>query len=1706
MDKRKGIILAIVLFLIIGLGTFVFAGGSEENGNGSGNNTNNPSNNNDGNGGQDTPSENNDDGETEEEGGQSTNNNGGNTITVGGNSGNNATRPAGGNNNTDGDELVTDGEGENNPTTPTVDYKALLDELANMVEKATSKNDLRAAEQFREDNNITEENIATLNDETASETYEDIIAILTDNDLPVVTPADLNDNYFNEAVEVSISDATEVKYTLTLNGEDVTETADLANLSDEGKYVLTVRDAAFNEVVVTFTVDNTDPLLLVNDEKVEDGEIIYVNESAKMTVDETNLESFTSNGHDRTENVLNGSWTAQNDGTYNIVVTDKAGNETTYTIVVDKTAPEVGSTDDRINDGTYHPGSVPVRVSDANLDSITVNGEKVEFEGTVWEEKFTANGTYEIIATDKAGNSETFTFTVDKKVPVLVINDEVINETDETLYYNENAKISVKEDNLESFIVNGNDRTESVLNGGWTASGESGYTVVVTDKAGNTATYKIVVDKTEIEVNHLYILNNSHNDYEVSDDVRYKVIGNGQDLYVELVLKEQFDSVPEITVGNSEPVEMSCNMASWDKNLWKCDAHITITEDMGFENGNEITFDITGVKDLAGNETTVTEADVTVTDKYGKVIYDNEAPEYNQLGILNVDHLRNDEDITVANIGDEIRVLFHFTEELAVNPKMTVGESKTVYELELNENYDNFSKYTYVADITLTEDMNLADGSLVYTIYGYADAANNVGKTIKSTDDDLKVYNKFPGVKIDTTAPVYRAMGILPTSTYITNGDKITVNVQFNEKLAVAPTLTIAGVEETIAFNNGIKRGTEEDPYWVYSAYYTLSEEDTIADGKLKFTVSGYADVAGNVGEDLTEESKMIGGQDELIVDRTNPSVKFPSGHNYNKYYNIEYLTITITEENLTEVYYTWSKTNSYQTASNKVAEENILDNGDGTYSVKIPTIEGRYKLNIKAVDIVGNTTEVYSSSANYNIDRTKPVVTLYKWSADGNHQEIEPSGHNYCVLVDATDNNLASITLNGTSYTNKEIICNDGNYELIATDKAGLSETINFEIDRTYGTVTINGTDKYNTYDLDNIHKYNKIDSIEFSEEGNVRLSLNDEVVYFGSTEEFNYTFVDGLYKVELFDNAGNPTVVMFELDSTAPQVVELRINSSNDDKSYANETHSVGIYLTVDEKLASDPVFTIDGKVYNKNQGDEEKNFYAVVTNLPADTTEGELNFTIEVEDEFGNIATFTNEDIKNNVGYDKVIFDTTAPELTLVGTEETYDNILRIEAGTEITLEDVLATATDASFGGEVVVEPYEVNFYANTGLKDDNIYGYDFSNGFDTRKPTGSRYNIYYKVTDKAGNTTEDVMILAIADTTAAVITENQEDNYHVEYGSEYTPVTATVTDNVDETDYEYEPWEYIRFDFQFNNLGEVYYNNTFDTTKPGRYLAIWDYTDSSGNVSNTLKRWVIVSDTTAPDLNVSTIENGYLISPTSQIYATDLQEFNVVIKSEDGKVLREDVASISSVTGLYTVSYKLFDDSLADGKYTIEATDAANNVSKLEFSVDRFDVIESKVSSNLIDEANNTINNFNSFAVKFDKDLVFEYGSTDKTYTISFEYSTDGVNYKDASYKISNWPDSLVKDPYSNPTERYLLNPSVTISAGSPIYWSGTNVGSRWTEIYDAILATKETNDKVYVRTIFTVVQPTYTKSFELGEVVYSKGGTEVSERGLADFN
>ena len=1302
MDKRKGIILAIVLFLIIGLGTFVFANDSDniaDDGQ-NGDTINDPSSNDDGSDDQ-TTSDTTEQSESSDEESSGEGGNGNNAINR---RPTNANDSDNGSNGNGSDDAIAAGQ--------TVNYKELLDQLAKMVDDAKDKDDLTLAEKFRKDNNVTEANIDALKDADASETFAEIMAILTDSESPVITPANLNDNYFKEAVKVTITDDTKTAYTITLNGNDVTDSVDLANLTDEGTYVLTVKDAAFNETVVTFAVDKTNPVLLVNGEEVEDGETIYVNKNAILTVDETNLESFTSNGNDRTENVLNGSWTAQNAGTYNIVVTDKAGNETSYTIIVDKTAPVVNNGN---LDGAYVNHSVSLYIDEKNDYTLTVTrdgNELVGYQDNMFE--LSHDGVYVVTVVDVAGNETVVEFTIDKTNPVLYVNDEKV-EAGETIYVNEDAKMTVDETNLESFTSNGNDRTESILKGSWTAQNDGLYNIVVTDKAGNTATYTIVVDKTPIEKAWLYVLNNTYSKTNL-EDKHYTVIGDGQELYVELVFEEMPATTPLIQIGNAEAISMdACYATDWDTEIqyYKCPATIKIdSETQELENGQLIPVKITNIKDAAGNETELDTDDITKTDKYDKVVFDNEIPVPVYFGVQNLDRYGTEFEQVIKD-GEIIRVRLYFEELLATEPIVSITGTDVTATATYRERSSQEGQYAYYADIKITEDMNLDDGVIEFTVYGYGDYAGNILLEENAIDQTETNEVGNEEVVLDNTDPESLKIQIInndnPTSSYIKNGETIRVRATFDEALSVMPILTIGNYTATFE-NVGDGKGND-----LFSADIEIPvDEIELAEGKISYTISGYKDLAGNDGEVITKTS-------ELVYDRT----------------------------------------------ASKAGIANFYVNGfDGE------KVEENGKNYIDYYATYGNTLVAYVRTTEKLV--ANPTFTLVY----GSEKIVIPT-ENVVEIPEEKD---------GYTYRYQATYVIPDEFEKIETE------------------MTLEITD---IIDL----------------AGNVTTNANGGEVI--SISNSNRVFIDTL----------------------APQVEELRFNSSNSiNNGYANNTHSVGVYITVHEELASDPTFMIDEKTYSKSYDEVNTKgyLYAAVTKLPEDTEEGKLTFSVTVTDKVGNTATYTNDNIKNDAeGYDGVIYDTTAPELTLVGEDETNYNIFRVESGTEITLKDVLATATDANFKEDVKVKPYNAIFINNV----DPSVKYDFSNGFDTKKPTGNRYHVYYKVEDYAGNVTEGEMLIVMSDTTPATITPNQDDNYHVEYGSEYTSVTAKVTDNVDETKI-IEPWEYIRFDFQFNNLGEVYTNQTFDTTLPGRYLAIWDYTDSSGNISNTLKRWVIVSDTPA----------------------------------------------------------------------------------------------------------------------------------------------------------------------------------------------------------------------------------------------------------------
>ena len=312
-----------------------------------------------------------------------------------------------------------------------------------------------------------------------------------------------------------------------------------------------------------------------------------------------------------------------------------------------------------------------------------------------------------------------------------------INNNDVT---KENVTINVTDDNDVTFTAT-LDGEEIEFTTPLTEEGH--YVVTVTDKNFNTTTVKFTIDKTPIALDWLYVLNNSGTDY--------KVIGDGQKLYVELVFSEEFTSTPMIQIGNAEAVEMSCHWTDWqtEKQYFKCDATITIDgSTMGLENGKEVPVKITNVLDAARNETVLTNENITETEKYGHVIYDKQAPEYEQLGI--VDHVEWQDEVAraYAKLGDEVRIMIYFKELLAVNPTVKLGGKE--FTATHRPDSDQNGLYAYYADIVLTKDMNLAEGIIPFEVYGYADEAGNVG--VKLTQD-MTTSKEYPYVIYDSVAP-----------------------------------------------------------------------------------------------------------------------------------------------------------------------------------------------------------------------------------------------------------------------------------------------------------------------------------------------------------------------------------------------------------------------------------------------------------------------------------------------------------------------------------------------------------------------------------------------------------------------------------------------------------------------------------------------------------------------------------------------------------------------------------------------------------------------------------------------------------------------------------------------------------------------------------------------------------------------------------------
>lgn len=225
---------------------------------------------------------------------------------------------------------------------------------------------------------------------------------------------------------------------------------------------------------------------------------------------------------------LSNNQTFSQEGNYAVTVTDSVGNTTTKTFTIDKTAPTLslsgvtngGFTNKSVSASwSTTVGGVGAQRTNSN-DTLTVKysrstGASFPTSATTAYTSGTAltqEGNYLMTITDKAGNSTSYTFTIDTSAPTLTLSGFVV---DQMAKDNVSATWVTAAEGAGKNLTNSNDAltvkysvqadtypttaaTTYSRNTSLTAEGY--YLMTITDKTGNVTEYRFLIDKTAPQV------------------------------------------------------------------------------------------------------------------------------------------------------------------------------------------------------------------------------------------------------------------------------------------------------------------------------------------------------------------------------------------------------------------------------------------------------------------------------------------------------------------------------------------------------------------------------------------------------------------------------------------------------------------------------------------------------------------------------------------------------------------------------------------------------------------------------------------------------------------------------------------------------------------------------------------------------------------------------------------------------------------------------------------------------------------------------------------------------------------------------------------------------------------------------------------------------------------------------------------------------
>ena len=1151
---------------------------------------------------------------------------------------------------------------------------------------------------------------------------------------------------------------------VTINSTGSTTINESYKYSEEGGKNLTTKDNSETLYTITLT-DRADNISIFNiyidkkpvsavwktiDTTIENNG--FINKDAYLFYEEDNVNALYSKNINEYEIYLENQQFSE-DGTYNVVLTDLANNQSTYTITIDKINPtgQLYVNDAIIESGSYTLNNFAYFANDENsgIDYVyykTPTGG--DFQKYVSGNIISANsgdGWYYFYTIDKAGNtSETLSIYLEKEIPTIEIykNDIVLYnvnviengtfDTDIYLKKEDNFKITYESSSnvVESnYELNTNITIDdSYINSQYqvcikTPTGiEVNYTIHIVDQKP----YITIEDKTYNDGSTIYLNkdsvvywfddpdiinsantgigitstgNNNINEsykYLEKDNITLSTESNTETIYT-LTLNDRVDNVSTYTIYlDKKPIE-----GIWltDEGVVANKSHVNRKVRLLYEDVGSATYS----KDGEEYQEYINESEFSVDGTYN-------------IALIDLAGNKSNYSITI----DTISPIGQFLANYQIVENNSITKEKVIFSWD-GENTATVNNNEYLKNTVITEDgiynfvlTDLAGNSSEYSIeidtkaptYNFENISNSknykVGKWYDVTFNEIK--KSFGNYE---TALEYASL------------------IEFENYVSV---LELNNVNDFTQYHLVASKGNPQDDirvgtYWRYKSQFRPTDElyyfdESLLNEVVREYASNYVSQANyfNLNQNTYGELSDDMYDNICIVD-INTKVPCINGYSFEKVDSHEiYVEIDGDEESKIVIDF------------NKNIDEQI-------------TVTGLYK--ITEIDEAGNI-------ATYHVyfDKEAPsVIVNSEIFVEGETKEIKIDNNSisdintyyykifeFKSILDSDQWATISITKDGTTtYYSKgdtlPMLNVGGKYEVLIYDRFKNNYSFVVYIVGNEASITFTPNQEMTEFNI----------SISLEQEFDIVVSLeiykDDIRIEETSTKVLNYTFIkDGIYKVILRDNFGRVIEKIYDFNKSLP-IGNLSIENGSrtiDEVNFTFDSTKYIAEITINENITNT---NITGEIKAVSDGDYEIKL---------------INLT---DEENINLYTFT--------------IDTKAPQINISGCENGQTTNTDVSISWEDT--DVVKAIYIFNNGEELIIEKgsvfieeghYEIK--VSDDLGNESIITFTIDKSID--------YQIYVNNAETTGIevTSQDVSIINNEELSASIVRNNEA--YEYAFGS------------------------------------------------------------------------------------------------------------------------------------------------------------------------------------------------------------------------------------------------------------------------------------------------------------------------------------------------